>query len=356
MPDAIRAAVTGTPWADAIDVHHHILPDFYRDELDRMGFPTILPGIERPSWKAESSLSMMERHGFRAAVVSIWPGVPPLAPKPAARFARRVNEYLAELTAAYPGRFGAFATLPFPHIDEVLEEFAYACDVLKLDGAGLISNYRGRYVGEQALDPFMAEASRRRAPLFVHPMAPPSADQPMFGLPASLYEFPFETVRVAALLLYNKTLERFGDLRVILPHGGGGVAYYAARLASGAVISPALAERLPDDPADCLRRLYVDVAMTGDPHSVAALRSFADPAHILAGSDFPIMPESYTLGTGRYIAEQSGFTAEERRRIDHENAQDLFPRFQQGQVIADARPQDRIGLPRPDLGAASGTA
>ena len=56
-----------------------------------------------------------------------------------------------------------------------------------------------------------------------------------FGLPLSLYEFPFETVRLVAQLLYNGTLERFPELRIILPHGGGGVTYYADRLTYGPV-------------------------------------------------------------------------------------------------------------------------
>ncbi len=318
---------TGRPWMDAIDVHHHILPDFYRDALEDLGIPTILPGVDKPSWSVDSSLTMMDRHGIRAAVVSIWPGVPPMAPEPAAAFARRVNEYLAGLVAAHPGRFGAFATLPFPHMDAVLEEFAYAVDTLGLDGVGLISNYRGLYVGDPAMDPLFAEAARRRSPLFVHPTVPPATDQPMFGLPASLYEFPFESVRVAAQLLYNRTLERFPGLPVILPHGGGGVAYYAGRLASGGLISPPLAARLPAEPIASLQRLYFDVAMTGDPHALAALRSFAPASRILVGSDFPLMPESYTTGTGRFVVDHGGFGPEELRGIDHVNARGLFPRF-----------------------------
>ncbi|ONK15533.1 amidohydrolase family protein [Streptomyces sp. MP131-18] len=318
---------TGRPWMDAIDVHHHILPDFYRDALEDIGIPTILPGVDKPSWSVDSSLTMMDRHGIRAAVVSIWPGVPPMAPKPAAAFARRVNEYLAGLAAANPGRFGAFATLPFPHMDAVVQEFVYAVDTLGLDGAGLISNYGGLYVGDPAMDPLFAEAARRRSPLFVHPTVPPATDQPMFGLPASLYEFPFESVRVAAQLLYNRTLERFPGLPVILPHGGGGVAYYAGRLASGGLISPPLADRLPADPIGSLQGLYFDVAMTGDAHALAALRSFAPASQILVGSDFPLMPESYTVGTGRFVVEHGGFSTEDLRGIDHGNARALFPRF-----------------------------
>ncbi|MEU4995741.1 amidohydrolase family protein [Streptomyces sp. NPDC021622] len=321
-------APTGKPWRRAIDVHHHILPDFYHDELTAMGIPVVLPGIDKPTWDVDASLTMMDRHGIRSAVVSVWPGVPGhLEAKPAAEFARRVNEYLAGLVADHPGRFGAFAVLPFPYMDVALEEFVYAADVLGLDGVGLVSNYGGQYVGDPAMDPLFDEAARRKKPLFVHPTLPPAGTRPMPDLPAPWYEFPFETVRVAAQLLYNQTLERYPELAVILPHGGGGVPSYAGRLAAGGLISPALAKRLPEDPMRSLQRLYVDIAMTGDAHALAALRSFAPASQILVGSDFPLMPEAYTLGTGHGVLAHGKFDAEEQLLLDHRNAEGLFPRL-----------------------------
>ncbi|MEU5702605.1 amidohydrolase family protein [Streptomyces aurantiacus] len=327
MQDDTRAPAA-QPWLRAIDVHHHILPDFYRDELQALGIPTVLPGIDKPTWNAGASLSMMDRHGIRAAVTSVWPGVPTsLEVKPAAEFARRVNEYLAGLISDHPGRFGAFAVLPFPHMDAVLDEFAYAVDVLGLDGVGLVSNYGGLYVGDPSMDPLFAEAERRHRPLFVHPTVPPAGGLPLPDVPAPWYEFPFETVRVAAQLLCNRTLETFPELSVILPHGGGGLPSLAGRLAAGALISPALAARLPEDPMGSLRRLYLDIAMTGDPHALAALRSFSPASRLLVGSDFPLMPEAATLGTGHRVLAHGKFDAEERLLLDHRNAEGLFPRL-----------------------------
>ncbi|MEC7057225.1 amidohydrolase family protein [Streptomyces violaceochromogenes] len=319
-------ATRESPWSNAIDVHHHIIPDLYVEELRKIGFASVLPGVDKPEWRVETSLSMMDRQGIRAAVVNVWPGVPAVDAVTGARFARRVNEHLAELVAAHPGRLGAFAVLPLPHLDASLEELAYSADVLGLDGAGLVTNYGGVYVGDLSLDAFHAEAARREIPLFVHPTAPP-VDQPAFGLPVSLCEFPFETVRLTAQLLYNRTLDRHPGLRMILSHGGGGMAYYAARLACGPLIRADLAERLPADPIAYLRRLYSDTAMIGDPHAFPAVRSLASPYRILVGSDFPFMPESFSGQGSRYIADHGGFSAEELERIETGNASDLFPRL-----------------------------
>ena len=47
------------------------------------------------------------------------------------RIARESNEYAKKMMADHPGRFGVFATLPLPHVDESLKEIAYAFDTLK---------------------------------------------------------------------------------------------------------------------------------------------------------------------------------------------------------------------------------
>ncbi|GGV00520.1 amidohydrolase family protein [Streptomyces spectabilis] len=323
---APHSEATGPPWSRAIDVHHHIIPEFYAAELRELGFASTLPGVDKPAWRVGSSLAMMDRQGIRAAVVNVWPGVPPVDAATGAKFARRVNEYLAGLVAEHPGRLGAFAVLPLPHVDAALEELAYSTDVLGLDGVGLVTHYGGVYVGDPALDAFHAEAARRGTPLFVHPTTPP-VDQPTFGLPVSLCEFPFETVRLASQLLYNGTLDRHPGLRVILSHGGGGVAYYAARLACGPLIRADLAERLPADPLAYLGRLYSDTAMIGEPHAFASVRSFTGADRLLVGSDFPFMPESYSTAGGRFVVDHGGFSAGDLDRVEFRNALDLFPRF-----------------------------
>lgn len=325
---ASKSDSAGKPWKSAIDVHHHVVPDFYLREMQDIGFGATLPGIDKPSWNVDCSIAMMDRQGIRAAVVNVWPGIPAMEREPAARLARRVNEYLADLVSNNNNRFGAFAVLPLPHVDTAVSEFEYAIDELGLDGVGLVTNYGGIYIGDRKLDPFLAEAARRRTPLFVHPTVSPATRQPTFGLPASLCEFPFETVRLTAQLLYNNTLARHPDLRLILSHGGGGVAYFAKRLTYGPLISAELAERLPADPISSLQRLYYDVAMIGDQYALASLHSFVPATQILAGSDFPFMSDSFSADNGQYVVEFDGFNADDIAQIDHLNAVNLFPRFE----------------------------
>lgn len=326
----------GFVWEGAIDVHHHAIPTFYDAALGELGFATTLPGVERPHWDLEVSLEAMDAQGIRAALFSVWPGVPVAAREPAIALARRLNEYLAELVRQEPERVGVYGVLPLPHVDAALDELAYAVDELGLDGIGMVTNVGGTYVADLSFDPVWEELARRGIPVFIHPTASPTlAQQPSFGLPGSLFEFPFETVRVAGQMLYNRTLDRFPDLKVILSHGGGGVPFLATRLTYGPIIDPALAERIGADPIADLKRLYFDTAMTGNPYSLPSLQAFADRDRILVGTDLPFMPARSSEENARDLIGAGVFDEADLTALTHSNAEALFPRFRYG--AADGR-------------------
>jgi predicted TIM-barrel fold metal-dependent hydrolase len=315
-----------------IDVHQHGVPQVYRDALARAGLIDPIPGVDYPDWSVQETLAMMDRRGIGVAVLSITePGLQ-FAGRWAKGLAREVNEYLAELVRELPHRFGAFAVLPLPDVDDALDELGYALDVLGLDGVGLMSNYGGVYPGDASLDPLFAELGRRRAPVFVHPSTPPGFDPSRLGLPVSLYEFTFDTTRMVANLLYSGTLERHPELVLILSHAGGTVPFLASRLTYGSTISSALADRTPSDVIGLLRRLYYDTAMSVSPYSLPSLQSLVDPSHILLGTDFPFMPEQTTIETLDGLGEFDGFDGEGLAAIMRDNALELFPRLRDEQL------------------------
>lgn len=321
-------AATAAPYVDAIDVHHHIVPEFYRRALAAGGVDSPITGVEFPPWDVESSLAMMDRQGIRTAMVSLSvPGVALPEPHLARRLARSVNEFMAELRTSHPERFGAFAALPLPDLDAAMDEMKYALDVLGLDGVGLFTNYGRAYLGEPAFDPLLEELSGRRAVAFVHPAGPPPEDRSNVDLPASVCEFPFATTRMATQMLYNGTFDRHPALRMILPHAGGTIPYLAERLTVADIIRPEMAGHAPADPLGALRSQYYDTAMSGNPRTISTLRAFVGSPQVLVGTDFPFMPEWTSTRNGHQCVGSGAFTDDELRSVVRENAEGLFPRL-----------------------------
>jgi predicted TIM-barrel fold metal-dependent hydrolase len=312
-----------------IDVHHHIIPPVYLEAMRRVGIANPIPGVDYPDWDVQTTLTVMDRQGIATAIVSISePGVYFGNMELARDLARQINEFSARLVADHPQRFGAFAVLPLPDVNAALRELEYALDTLKLDGIGLLTNYRGTYLGDAALDALFAELNRRQVVTFIHPSTPPSKDQPTFGLPPSLYEFTFDTTRMVANLLYSRTLDRYPNLRLILSHAGGTVPYLAKRLTFGPTIGSYLKARAPQNLIASLRQLYYDVAMSASPYALPSLQALVDPSHILFGSDYPFMPEPAIADNVAGLADYKGFDQRAQWKIERKNGLALFPRLQ----------------------------
>jgi predicted TIM-barrel fold metal-dependent hydrolase len=155
----------------SIDVHHHILEDFFFRETNDAHNP--VGGIAPPPWDTAFMLSFMSEAGIDVAITSIsTPGCTSGTTR-ARSLARRCNELSAELIQAHPSRLGGFAALPLPDVDGALAELAYALDALKLDGVVLFSNSNRVYLGDARLEPVFAELEQRGALVFVHPTASP---------------------------------------------------------------------------------------------------------------------------------------------------------------------------------------
>lgn len=310
-----------------IDVHHHIVPPFYREYLRRCDIPDA-GGREMPPWDEDTALSTMDRHGIATAISSIsMPGTHFGDDAAARAMSRTCNEFSAELVRRRPERWGAFAVLPLPDVEGALAEVAYALDVLRLDGVVLLANHGGRYLGDAHFDALFDELDRRHAVVFIHPTIPPGMAQTGLALPAHLFEFTFDTTRAIANLVYSGTLERCPNLRIVASHGGGTVPYIAWRLKLMQQAEP-WKERVPKGVSYYLRSIYYDTALTTSASALAALQAFADPSHILFGSDYPYATEQVVAacvhGLERYAQDQTDFPA---APVDRSNALALFPRL-----------------------------
>jgi 6-methylsalicylate decarboxylase len=304
-----------------IDAHAHILPPDYRAELERrslMAFPL-------PPWSPEMLDDLMARHAIDAAVIGLSPpgvffGDQGLADE----LARLVNERIAEHVRAAPERFAGLAFLPLPDVDRALAELAYALDELGLDGVTLLSNVAGTYLGDPAWDPLFDELDRRGAYVFLHPTVAPGGP-PLPEHPVWLYEFPFDTTRALANLIFSGTLERCPNVRLQVSHLGGTAPFLAHRIASLEAREPERAARAPAGAIEYLRGLWYDTGLSNHDLPARPTIDLAGADRVVFGTDWPYaaLPDAGDpapdLG--------AGLDPGARERIDAANAAALVPRL-----------------------------
>jgi len=320
-----------------VDIHNHIVPRFYVDELASHGIVTSF-GLPFPEWTVERHLEVMDRNRIAVAMTSITtPGVSITGADQARRLARRCNEFSARIVGAHPARLGGFASLPLPDVNGALEEATYAYDTLAMDGIVLMSNVRGIYPGDHRNRELFEELDRRGAVIYIHPNDPPGERIPegvRFYLDTAL-----ETTRAVMSLLYGGVLETFPNLRFILSHTGGMTPVLAHRIAvgrhqqetddcrdrgcpSGPV--PAVVQR----DMKLLSGLYVDSITPSEGVAYRAAEDMVGTDHILLGTDYALMP---THLVPRVIAKIArNFSAGAVRKIESANARALFPRLEVG--------------------------
>ncbi len=307
-----------------IDIHHHFLPPAFAEALAQSGHPAAAQVLAL-AWSPEKSLAMMDEAGIETAIVSLsLPGASFRGAADPAPLARQCNEYAARMIADYPGRFGAFASLPMLDAQAAIAEVEYALDILKLDGVTLLSNVRGRYPGDANFDPLLAELNRRRAIVFLHPNQAPGP-----GL-NDFVEFPHEVTRALASLTESGGIERYSRIRYILAYGGGTIPFIASRVTVvGMDVFGNLLKTMISylKRARTMQRMNYDLTASTDPYAWRALYGHTQTTRILMGSNYPwTSPAAFA----RQRAELRAFEELDLpgiEAIERGNTLKLFPRL-----------------------------
>ena len=307
-----------------IDVHHHIVPPFYlfenRDRIVAAGGGRINPAYL--SWTPEQSLEAMDKHGVATAVLSLsvsafWFG----DRQAAARTARRVNEYAADLVRSHTGRFGLFAIIPLPDTEASLREIEFAYSVLKTDGIALVTSYDDKWLGHPDYEPVFEELDRRKSVVFVHPTTPLCCRTLLPEVSPILIEIPQDTARAVTNLLFTGTFAKFKNIRFIFTHAGGNVPMLLGRMHQYAPKN--IAEKAPNGIEYELQHLHYDIAGTAFRPAIAALTSLVPTTQILFGSDHPFVPLADTAEGMMQLGLASG----DVQRIGRDNALALLPQL-----------------------------
>jgi 6-methylsalicylate decarboxylase len=298
-----------------IDIHHHLFPQTYSEEIVKLGQPP------SPQWSPATSIEEMDKSGIAMAILSLSPPNVIFPDAKMARYlAREVNNYGAKMKEAYTGRFGLFAVLPLPDVQASLEEMAYALDILHAEGIGLMTSYGDKWLGDAAFAPVWEELNRRKAVVYTHPHSPDCCANLKVGVAAADIEWATDTTRTIASLLFSGTAARYPDIRWIFSHGGGTMPFLLSRFQYEEKSQKEREKLLPHGLMYELKKFYYDTAQANHPGALAALLKIAPASQILFGTDYPYRTGAEVIGG---LAAQK-FAPKDLRAIEQDNAVKLL--------------------------------
>ena len=302
-----------------IDVHHHVVPPTWFDALKRAK----LDNLPMSSWTPQRSIEDMDAGGIATAITSpTTPQVGFLPAADAARVAREANEYAKRLMADHPGRFGVFAMLPMPYIDECLKEIEYVFDTLKVDGIGMMTSYGDKWLGYPQFAPVFEELNRRKATVYTHPTTANCCVNLVQGLSDATVEWRRHHAhhRQPDLQWRRATLRR---RQLHLLARWRRVTAVAERLQIQMVGTPPYKGRFTREMVDGqLRRFYYDTAQVANAVTIGALAKLVPVSQIVFGTDYP-----YRTGAEHARGLAAHFGADELNAIDRGNALRILPRL-----------------------------
>ena len=326
----------------SLDIHAHIVPDSLgqlKEGGDWHGFTIERAGegqdyLARGSkrtwlhprllWSPQERLADMDSTGVDVHVLSTWIGLYnyDLDADVCAATSRDINNYIAELTGTWPGRFAGLATLPMQDPGAAIGELERAVLQLGLKGAMINDHVNGRTFDHHDFLPFWKAVEQLGALILFHQendtlVSPRTTD---YHLSNSVGNLVDRTVTFATLV-FSGLMDRFPDLKICLAHGGGYTCFGLGRMDHAWRVNEAAMANISNPPSSYARRFYYDCLT----HSGETLRYLIDqvgPERVVLGSDWP-----YDMGLEspvEWINSLEVLTREEKDMILWKNLESLL--------------------------------
>ena len=208
------------------------------------------------------------------------------------------NQKLAEMCAAHPDRFVAFASvaLQFPQL--AAQQLETAMKKYGLRGVAIGGSCEGRELSEPEFDPFWAKCEELQALIFIHPQDSQNATGVSKrvqgnGVLTNVIGNPLETTICLSHLIMEGTLDKFPNLKICAAHGGGFLPSYDGRIDQGCRVFPKqCTKQIKKKPSEYLKQIYVDTIVF-NPEALRHLVAVMGADRIVLGTDYPF-PWAYT--------------------------------------------------------------
>lgn len=290
-----------------VDVHNHLYPKIWLDYLEkRTKSPTmkwtgptsivfyaedvIVAHVDRAGhYDPVPRIEDMDRYGLDTQILSLTiPGVEELPTREGVTWARKINDYYADLSQKYPGRFYFCAALPYQDVNQAVKELERAHKDLGAKGITMFSNINGKPVASPEFEPIYAKANEYELPILVHPTTPLTRDaMKKVRLPFQLFGYTLDTTMAVIGLIFQGVLEKYPKLKLIHSHLGGVAPYTVGRMEdSFKGYAKEWGIELPQTPSYYYRRqVYPDSINYHEP-SLRCCLAWMGADHICLGTDY----------------------------------------------------------------------
>jgi aminocarboxymuconate-semialdehyde decarboxylase len=201
---------------------------------------------------------------------------------------RMINDRLAEIVATWPDRFVALGTVPLQNVELAVGELERCVKQLGLRGVEINPNVAGRELTDPSLnlDRFFAKARELDIVIFMHPIGFTQGERLMEHYLNNLIGNPLDTTVGTSHLIFGGMMERHPGLKIVLPHAGGFLGHYWARMDHGWRARPDCRTIIKKPPTSYLKKFYFDT-ITFDPEMLRNLIDKFGPQQVLLGTDYP---------------------------------------------------------------------
>jgi predicted TIM-barrel fold metal-dependent hydrolase len=287
-------------------------------------------------------IRQMDAAGIDVQVLShVGPGVQILADDQAelaVAVSREVNDWLAEVVAAQPSRFAAFAMLPTQSPAAAADELERAVRQLGFKGALINGHTNGRYLDHPSFDVLLGRAESLDVPIYIHPIDPPQAVSDVYYAPfdpalVPTWGWPVETGTHLLRLICAGVFDRHPDLKIIVGHMGELLPFCFTRLNVGMTMAGWLLSADANDPpmrnsVSYYLRNNVFITSSGvfDVPVFDCARAMLGLDNLMFSVDYPFQDNFAAME----FLERCDLPTDDRERFAHRTAEELLKLDGQG--------------------------
>ncbi|HEY4370788.1 MAG TPA: amidohydrolase family protein [Burkholderiales bacterium] len=221
--------------------------------------------------------------------------------------ARKVNDRLAEIVGKWPERFVGMGSVPLQNADMACEELERTVKKLGFRGVEINTNVNGLNLTDKSLnlDKFFRKVQELDVVLFLHPTGFTHADRLKDHYFNNVIGNPLDTSIAVMDMIFDGVMQRYSKLKVVLPHAGGYVAHYPARMDHAWRARKDARVNIKKAPSSYLKKMYFDT-IAFDPQMMRFLVDWYGAGQVVLGTDYPYdMGDFDPVGTIKSIPKLS---------------------------------------------------